>query len=289
MIQLNLQKRKFKRNDRRALLYLIAETFFDSSRKGKSITDIEATKIIKDKYGVNVERRTIGQYRLLLSDYFGISFSRCGRGHIIKSLENTANVEVHIPNRKIAYKKIVEDGNKKTLVKNIIICQRAMKNNHCISYISNHYLDETYSNFIKKSLLIAPIEIFQFRDSYFLFGYCSTIKEYFFVNLSNEKTIIKQRYNTSLSDKIIGVNKFDYETYVKKQPNNVYTGRIKWEELLHEPEYEPNEDDMNWWYIGVNEIEHCRDILIPLYEKFVHVGFDYSLDYGLQISAYYFL
>ena len=230
MISLELNKeKKFEQKDKWPLLYLIADIFINVATEEKPITDVEAVNILKDEYGLEVERRSIKRYRDYLSDYFGFTLSTRKKGHYVKADftdESLLNLALYLKSRPIKNKGVFfnqvtfkngestndlveevlvhKEKNDGINVVHFKIVSKAIKENKVIEY--SYKPSVTYNDDIKdvefglERVKIIPLKIFYYNKLYLL-GFRQDYQKYYIVALEN----------ISISKKDV----FDYEN--KKQ------------------------------------------------------------------------
>ena len=234
MILLNLLKNDFKSNEKWPLLYVIAQVYCEESALENSLTDVQVCNILQEKFNLNVERRTIGIYRRILTDYFGIEFIKHGYGHIIKNLDliKPKTKEDLIP--EVDYLKDIEYSN---CEENIEFCLNAIKDK---TYLTLG-LDDCYVDaYIKRRMVftLIPIKVFHYRHKYFLFSYSTTIDDYFIVDL--EKHYFRRK-NIKVNPKLIK-KELNLRQYLKEYPDYIVTGRVRWIDRLDEHQEYDQED-----------------------------------------------
>lgn len=234
MISLDLMnEKKFDSKDKWPLLYLIADIFINTATEDKPITDVEAVNILKNQYGLEVERRSIKRYRDYLSDYFGFVLSTRKKGHYVKpnfTDESLLNLSLYLKSRPLKNKGTflnqltfsngapVSDVIDSTLVhkeKNdginvvhIRIINNAIKENKYIEY--SYKPSVTYNpefkdvEFGKEIVKIIPIKLFYY-DKLYLLGYREEYKKYYVVALEN--ILVSKKAPAKIENKI----NFDFE------------------------------------------------------------------------------
>ena len=81
MINIALKKnQKFSNNNHLGIFYAIVDVY---QNEGRSINDTEMVQILKDKYGIDIERRTIKRYRDFLDENFDINLVYYKKGYYI--------------------------------------------------------------------------------------------------------------------------------------------------------------------------------------------------------------
>ena len=243
MISLDLiDGKKFDNKDKWPLLYLIADIFINKATEDNPITDVEVVNILKNEYGLDVERRTIKRYRDYLSEYFGFILSTRKKGHYVQpnfTDESLLNLALYLKSKPLKNKGTflnqltfsngdsINDIINSTLVhkeKNdginvvhIRIINKAIKENNYIEYIykpSVFYNDEIKDvEFGFEKVKIIPIKLFYY-DKLYLLGYREEFKKYYIVALENilvsKKALVKVENENNFD--------FDLEKFLNTNP-----------------------------------------------------------------------
>ena len=139
MISINIKKnKKFSTNNHLAYFYAITDVY---QNKGQPINDTQMVNILKEEYGLDIERRTIKRYRDFLKENFDINLIYYKKGY-------------YIDNRTDDQKEIDTKVN---------VIQSAMELEH------RKALNIIFKN---QSLEIYPLEINIINDEEYLLGIC---------------------------------------------------------------------------------------------------------------------
>ena len=240
MITLNLKKKSFKSNDKWPLLYVVAEIYNEESNCNKSLTNLDIAKITKEKYGINIERRTVSQYVSYLEDYFDFKFVKSGYGkYLQKEYESTTILETQEVNKNHTKDKIktYKSDVFKKLEKNIAICEKGINQNVLLKYRCPKYITQKMT-VVAKTIVLIPIKIFKFNLEYFLLAYFPPINNYYFVNLN--KTTLGN--GSLIFESAINIKKtlppFDLNSYLTNSAF-IASGRTNWQNILSLYEVKP--------------------------------------------------
>lgn len=221
MINLELKSTDFKGNEKWVLLYVIADIYSNVSNKEKPLNDMEVVSFAKEKYGLDIERRTINKYRNYLSKYFGFIFATRNKGHYL--INKWKLVEDQIKKNQLFLKQFTNYDVERIdcSIGKIAKIDKAIKSKLFIEIWIDHYIhifrrrnkNGEIIAIRKKKFKIAPLKIFKKNNDYYLFAYYPNEDEYYLFLIKNIKIkpncIVKEHWQKTID--------IDIDNYIRKQ------------------------------------------------------------------------
>lgn len=259
MISLELSNKKFSKNDKWPLLFVIAEIIIEESNSTNTINNLKIVEVAKEKYNLKVERRTVAQYKKYLEQYFGFVFKNKGRGYYISKMPLPYHNEHQIDG--IEH---FDSDDFETIHERVLFCNKAIKNEKYIYYWCPEYVLKSLK-IVRRRIKLIPIRVICFGNKYFLFSYAVPFNDYFYVNL--ETSIFdKEQIYESFSRFGRKSELFNYKEYFKVNAD-IVTGRkdILNKIIIESPQYEFGNEDC-YFYIYKNK-QFYPESIVALKEK----------------------
>lgn len=245
MVKLQLKNKGFKPNEKWQLLYVLTEVFQEEASRDKPLLDSEVVKLVQEKYGLAIERRTVAKYRAYLTGYFGFRFYTSKKGHYIQKAprEFDGGVQsLNVPYESIEAYKTPFSGDQ--LEERLTVILQALRNEKELLLRIDHYLTgrcpevgERTKKAMKlekvppitikpKTFIVTPLRLFRFGYPFYLFAYCGEEKRHF-IFLVSSLTKIRLSKKKPLSPPL----PFDFDAFIQKQ-DFILTGPVDEDETF---------------------------------------------------------